>query len=181
MMKKNKLLKGNEPMDFKKARVNIYDFLTTTHALKSTDLNITINFSVDVYISINREIFGTAIFNLIGELNFLSAPCKDSSVDVSYKMQDDFTTILILIYMPGALKDEHDRRYNKDSYTHNQPSTGLFVNTAQAIIQAHGGELKQKNIAPDSIAFFVKIPAITHENFSQNEHITNNNSNKEKR
>jgi K+-sensing histidine kinase KdpD len=167
----------NKDMVIKKTRINIYDFLTKIFSQNNNRFNILLNLSHSIYFTVNKELFEAAIFNLIGELKFLSAPHDDCPVDVSYKEQDGFITLLILLHCPKCLAVERNKRCNKDFDRYNNPSPGLLVSTARTIIQVLGGQLSQENIPKENVGFFIKLPVNTNENLELNEQLTNNYSN----
>jgi K+-sensing histidine kinase KdpD len=147
---------GNKKGRIKKEEVaikplfeDIVDILALSAQEKKASLNIGPSITNDLRIPIDIDAMRHAFFNLIS--NAIKYTTEGTSVDISYKQDDQNHIFMVMDHGTGILNEE------KESVFDSANNLGLFL--AKRTVEQHGGTLTYSSTQGQNTVFTVILPS----------------------
>lgn len=105
-------------------------------------------------ILIDKDKLKQALLNII--INAIEAMPGGGDINIKIKNKDDYLKISIRDTGPGIPKEQHDNVFNL-FYSTKSGGTGVGLTITQNIIQAHGGNIRFKNLEKGT-EFIIDLP-----------------------
>ena len=142
-----------EPVNFLELSQDLHDSLQ--HRLEAKQINLEIHSPSDIELLCDRNLFLTALTNLLENAIHHSSPRDLIEITAEYSLESNQTIIIIKDAGTGipdyALPRVFERFYSISKPNSSQKSSGLGLPFAKEVIELHQGTIQLENIlAPES-------------------------------